>query len=446
MFLKLYTMNSKDFPDLFGSNGLFKDELENFDTNLEEFRSFNKKSEEVREEMSKLKNEIKTWMQRRSQFTLALKNINEVYPSEVPPEDQKDDKTYQERYKIAQTFISEWKACVDKIQDFQKTCDEIDEFWGETIQKNKYDMNKTLDQLAGLSLSNSRFRSLTYNLFKRFIPSTSHKKRRGCLFSARLTAPMFKSIIRVKNLFNEIQLNMNGYRDDVTATNDKIGEYRESVDGTILHINRIRMARTPAYSNQARLCSICNKPYVFLKWCKFCDREQFRQQFSSWESGNPELDEVIRGSQLSIKYPNGYILWIPYESFINITFLGCGAFAKVYRADWVEGLGTWDYALGKRVQYRNTPVALKVLNNSKNMRENFLEEVIAYIKSSSSTVLRCYGISKDPETSDYIMVFPYAHGGNLRKYMEKELDWGWYIVICIRETFFTIGELLQYLT
>ena len=108
---------------------------------------------------------------------------------------------------------------------------------------------------------------------------------------------------------------------------------------------------------------MCNKPYTFIKWCKFCDRKQFVEQFSNWKT-HSVFDKIIEDSQLSIKYPNGYIQWIPYEKFVNIEFVGKGAFAKVYKADWVEGLGAWDYALGRRVQYPNTPVALKELENS----------------------------------------------------------------------------------
>ena len=182
-------------------------------------------------------------------------------------------------------------------------------------------------------------------------------------------------IIWSKNLFIEIRNNLNKYQDDVNATKNKIREYRKFFDKTVLQINRVRMGRTPAYSKQAQQCSVCNKPYAFIKWCKFCDREQFQKQFSNWETSR-SVDKIIRDSQLSIKYPNGYIQWIPYEKFSNIEFVGKGAFAKVYKADWAEGLGIWDYALGKRIQCPNTPVALKELGNSVNISKEFLEEVV----------------------------------------------------------------------
>ncbi|CAG8847496.1 24480_t:CDS:1, partial [Gigaspora margarita] len=124
------------------------------------------------------------------------------------------------------------------------------------------------------------------------------------------------------------------YQQDIIASKDKVRECSECLNKTVLQINRIRMCRTPAYSKQAQQCPVCNKQYVFINWCKFCDREQFQKQFSSWETGHSEFDKIIRDSQLFIKYPNVNIQWIPYEKFSNIEFVGKGAFAKIYKADW----------------------------------------------------------------------------------------------------------------
>ncbi|CAG8615353.1 183_t:CDS:2, partial [Dentiscutata heterogama] len=340
----------------------------------------------------------------------AKTNVNNTYLSNVPPKGQ-DYKYYQEKYAIAQEFISGWSNCIDDIQDFQKKYDELEKLFEDSTQKNNDTMKKTLDRLLKLNLSDGHLYSYFYKCFKPFF---------CCNFGFFSKA---NTIIQLENIFNELRNNLNKHQEDITASKDKIREYCEILHKTVLQINRVRMGRTPAYSKQAQQCPVCNKQYVFIKWCKFCDCEEFQKQFSSWEAGRSEFDKIIRDSQLYIKYPNVYIQWIPYEKFSNIEFVGKGAFAKVYKADWVEGLGVWDYVLGKRVQYPNTPVALKELNKSTIISKNFLEEVIAYIKSSSSTVLRCYGISKNPETNEYIMIFPYAHGGNLRNYMKKRLNW-----------------------
>ncbi|CAG8556466.1 7155_t:CDS:2, partial [Racocetra persica] len=143
-----------------------------------------------------------------------------------------------------------------------------------------------------------------------------------------------------------------------------INECRATFEMTKLQLNRVRMGRTPAYSKQPQQCSECEKPYVYIKWCVFCDRKQFQQKFRA--SGNLEIDKFLNDSQQSITYPNGY-----------------------------------------------------VLNDSTNIRQDFFDEV-------SYGVLRCYGISKEPNTGNCVIVFPLAHGGDLRKYLKKRasnLNW-----------------------
>ncbi|RHZ53149.1 hypothetical protein Glove_450g29 [Diversispora epigaea] len=304
-----------DFPSLFGSNRLSKNKLEDFNENLEKLRSLDRKAKDVQEENLKLKSKVKPWVARKGQIKLAQSNIDNSYPSEVPPKGKEDDKTYQERYAIAQKFISDWRTCIDEFKDYQKKCDELGKLFGETAQKNKDNINKTLSQLSKLGSSG---RSFHFRISRPF-------KSQGCCFSSK-----------------------------------------------------IRMARAPSYSKQAQQCSICNKPYVFLKWCKFCDIEQFKKQFINWGSGIPEFDKII------------VILSFLSNIQMDPLFVGRGAYANVYKANWVEGLDTWNYALGKRVQYPNTPVALKELKNSINLGKEFLEDVTAYIKPSSITVLQCH--------------------------------------------------------
>jgi len=41
------------------------------------------------------------------------------------------------------------------------------------------------------------------------------------------------------------------------------------------------------------------------------------------------------------------------------------------------------------------------------------------MKILSSRVLHCYGISREPKSQDYVMVLPYAHGGDLLHYLKK---------------------------
>ncbi|RIB28325.1 kinase-like domain-containing protein [Gigaspora rosea] len=220
------------------------------------------------------------------------------------------------------------------------------------------------------------------------------------------------------NLINNIDSKIEKCQNDITMSKEKIDLCQELLDATELQFNRVRLGRTSAYSDQIQNCTICGKQYIYLKWCKSRDRDQFKNNLSEWTSGNADIDKFIRNVQLNINHPNCVVEWIPYDQFTNITYIGNGGFATVYRAIWINGLGIWDYALGKRVRHQNTTVALKYLHGH-DVDPSFFEEIAAYMKVLSSRVLHCYGISKDPNSQNYIMVLPYAHGGDLLNYVKK---------------------------
>ncbi|CAG8795213.1 22488_t:CDS:2, partial [Racocetra persica] len=74
----------------------------------------------------------------------------------------------------------------------------------------------------------------------------------------------------------------------------------------------------------------------------------------------------------------------------------------VYSAYWEEIYGV---------------VALKVLKGSQNISDEFMNELKAYYKCFENRkfgFLRCYGISRDPETGCYILVLDYMPKHDLR--------------------------------
>src|ERR1051326_105567 len=44
------------------------------------------------------------------------------------------------------------------------------------------------------------------------------------------------------------------------------------------------------------------------------------------------------------------------------------------------------------------------------------------IVSDSETIVRCYGITKDPETNNFIMVMQYANRGSLRNHLDNKFN------------------------
>ena len=69
--------------------------------------------------------------------------------------------------------------------------------------------------------------------------------------------------------------------------------------------------------------------------------------------------------------------WIPYYRFYDIKYIAKGGFGKVYKANWTNGrILHWDNE--NKNWYReeqNRFVALKSLNNSKNVTLEFINEV-----------------------------------------------------------------------
>ena len=42
--------------------------------------------------------------------------------------------------------------------------------------------------------------------------------------------------------------------------------------------------------------------------------------------------------------------------------------------------------------------------------------------SDSENIVRCYGITKDPETNNFIMVMQYANRGSLRNHLDNKFN------------------------
>jgi serine/threonine protein kinase len=96
----------------------------------------------------------------------------------------------------------------------------------------------------------------------------------------------------------------------------------------------------------------------------------------SWtSSGDEKLDEIIRNTQLEAKGFDScyYIEWIPYDDLKNIKEVGEGGFATVYQGEWKNGP---KFIMDNKRHYFNGGyVALKKLENSQNVSDEFLKEV-----------------------------------------------------------------------
>ncbi|RIA87963.1 kinase-like domain-containing protein [Glomus cerebriforme] len=170
------------------------------------------------------------------------------------------------------------------------------------------------------------------------------------------------------------------------------------------------------------LCEECNQKNTGLLWCNACSAKQFQQNFENWTSGNNDIDKFIQNTQLSTEESYKVLEWIPYDRFYNIKYIAQGGFSKIYKAKWIDGFITeWDNKNKKWKRWGNMDVALKSLNNSKDVTLNFINEVTLHHKVSGY-IIGLYGITQDPNTKNYIMVLDYAENGTLRNYLNKSYD------------------------
>src|SRR5581483_4591747 len=120
------------------------------------------------------------------------------------------------------------------------------------------------------------------------------------------------------------------------------------------------------------LNDICEKCH------KECNTIYFQRNFDNWTSGSNDIDKFIQDTQLSTH--NGVkkaLEWITYDRFNNIKYIAKGGFGKVYKANWINGnIDKWDdINQNWKRKNQNMLVALKSLNNSKNITLEFINEV-----------------------------------------------------------------------
>ncbi|GBC46678.2 kinase-like domain-containing protein [Rhizophagus irregularis DAOM 181602=DAOM 197198] len=169
-------------------------------------------------------------------------------------------------------------------------------------------------------------------------------------------------------------------------------------------------------------CSYCNKPFTEELWCKKCD--PFRM-IEGWTSGNNDLDKFIKDTIYDARNKtyeyDRFLEWVPFDKFKNVKQIGIGGFAKVFSATWIDGKAEYDYGW-KRKEPRPINVALKRLNGSQNMSAEYLNELKIqwdFYKSTDIDLLKFYGMTKDPETEEFMMILQFANKGNLRR---KEIE------------------------
>ncbi|CAG8754367.1 10552_t:CDS:2 [Dentiscutata erythropus] len=163
---------------------------------------------------------------------------------------------------------------------------------------------------------------------------------------------------------------------------------------------------------------VCNERI----WCRSCNATRFEQDFNTWTSGNNEIDEFIKYTQIHA-LNNVYVLeWYPWEMFSDITKIEKGGSATVFRAQGKVGrIREWDQQSNKwRRSYdpNNSYVALKIIGHSKSLPKDFLNEVKKLHRSTRPITGKFYGFTKDEANGEYLLVIYFFIGGDLRKQLQ----------------------------
>ena|ERR1044072_3214044 len=130
-------------------------------------------------------------------------------------------------------------------------------------------------------------------------------------------------------------------------------------------------------------CSECKRQRTAAMWCKTCDIANLKSNFNNWTSGNRDIDDFIRYTQLNANQAMDYLEWIDFDQLdLVVNIYKRGAFSSVYSAIWLEG-PMWDFDEIAEVVTRSGPVKviLKRLDNSLTLSKEYIKQVSIIIIS-----------------------------------------------------------------
>ncbi|CAG8559095.1 18772_t:CDS:2, partial [Acaulospora morrowiae] len=187
--------------------------------------------------------------------------------------------------------------------------------------------------------------------------------------------------------------------------------------------------KTPIDSNRddSSVCQRCHSTKLDGEWCSSCDPQYFIDNFSSWTSGNSDVNRFIQNTQRNASNKFNFLEWIPYKSLKDIKLIGSGGFGTIYSAKWIDGpRSKWLAETKEWGRYANVLVALKSITLKD--YATLFDELQCYLTSNKNVLgrintLRIYGMTQNPdEPENYMMVMLLADDGDLNKYITKKFS------------------------
>src|SRR3954462_12734175 len=125
-----------------------------------------------------------------------------------------------------------------------------------------------------------------------------------------------------------------------------------------------------------RICENCQDECLATLYCEHCVRNYLVANFSTWTSGNDDIDNLIQQCQMETFKPNKIIEWIPYNNLQYIKYLTKGGCSEIYTASWIDGrYEEWDPKEQQLERFGTEHVILKRLENVENANQRWFQEV-----------------------------------------------------------------------
>ncbi|CAG8492423.1 6318_t:CDS:2 [Acaulospora morrowiae] len=206
---------------------------------------------------------------------------------------------------------------------------------------------------------------------------------------------------------------------EVFSTNN---EKDSSVFSIYLNLSRRSDVSTQNYEiilNRYGICFECDRFRTTSGWCQKCQIDELKSKFSNWTSGNKDLDHAIQNIQINAKDYYESLEWIPYNQFDVVEYSAQGGFSTVYCGYWIEGpKRILDEEIDDYIRNGPTKVAIKRIEESKNLSKQYLDKLLKYHKCIQNRSLAdYYGITRDP-TGSYAFVMRFYENGNLYQYLD----------------------------
>ena len=119
-------------------------------------------------------------------------------------------------------------------------------------------------------------------------------------------------------------------------------------------------------------CKQCGNNYTCkkYKWCKPCQINHLKKNFTKWTSGNKQIDKFIQERQLETGYTDVLFEWVPYNQFNDIEEIGINDFTTVHLAVWKDGTLYRDYKNeNKWIRESDQKVVLKCFSLDQSLYE-----------------------------------------------------------------------------